>query len=363
MTPDTRAPSHAVPVVIAAAVLVVAVGTLTARLWTSNAMAAAPHGVVPDPVAVDIATLEVPCWSCPDAKTWPVTFRTDLDLLAPLGNGPANAAEFFVPFEKEVGPRSSDAKAAADSRSTVEGLEDYGEVLAFDHPLLAEAEPWVDQAEMRFYPDLLPMDGIRTRIPNLLFMLHLARTWAARGVANPDPVAGLEDCRRTVRLGRLLRQEGTVMINDLVGLACIHLGARGVYDIAQRTGDLELALLGSVVLGEVAPQRLETARRIADTDVAPVKGPPPTDGSPLLRRADHIDAIVEAARSATERRFRGEALMSAFVVRHLGTPEQADRMMALFEELSDDDDPIVATLARWCRDEPLSDELVEVLIE
>jgi hypothetical protein len=363
MPPDTRFPSRAVPVLIAVSVLVVAVLALGARLWPKTALAAVPTGTAPAPTALDPTTLEVPCWSCPEAKTWPVRFRTDLDLLAPLGDGHGNAAEFFVLFEKEIGPRFPDAKAAAENRRTVEGLEDYGEVLAFDHPLLAEAAPWLDQSEMRFYPDVLPMDGIRTRIPNLLFMLHLARTWTARGVATADPVAGLEDCRRAIRMGRLLRQEDAVIINDLVGLACIHIGTRGVYDIAQRTGDLELALLASVVLGEVAPQRLETARRIADMDVAPVKGPPPTDGSPLLRRADHIEAIVEAARSESERRFRGEALMSAFVVRHLGTPDQADRMMTLFEELADDDDPIVAANARWCRDEPLSDELVEVLIE
>ena len=27
----------------------------------------------------------MPCWSCPQARSWPITFKTDLDLLAPLG--------------------------------------------------------------------------------------------------------------------------------------------------------------------------------------------------------------------------------------------------------------------------------------
>jgi len=363
MQPDTRTSSRAVPVVIAIAVLVVAVLTLGARMWPRTAMAAVPHGTVPAPTTWDVATLEVPCWSCPEAKTWPVRFRTDLDLLAPLGDGSGNAADFFAQFDVGTGSRYPEAKASSETLRPHPGLEDYGNALAFDHPLLLEAEPWVDQAEMRFYPEHYALDGIRTRVPNLLFMLSLARTWTARGVANQDPDEGLEDCRRAIRMGRLLRQEDVVIINDLVGLACIHIGTRGVYEISQRTGDLELALLASVVLGEVAPQRLETARKISEMDVAPAKGPPPMDGSPRLRRADHIDAIVEAARSEPERRFRGEALMSAFVVRHLGTPEQVDRMMALFDELVDSDDPFVAANARWCRDEPLSDELVEVLIE
>ncbi len=76
-----------------------------------------------------------------------------------------------------------------------------------------------------------------------------------------DPEEGLEDCRRAIRLGRLLRQDDVVIINDLVGLACIHIGTRGVYRIAQREGDTELALLASIILGEVAPQRMMTATR------------------------------------------------------------------------------------------------------
>ena len=41
-----------------------------------------------------------------------------------------------------------------------------------------------------------------------------------------------------------------MLVNDLIGLACVHLvGSRGVLDIVQRTGDLELALLVSIVFG------------------------------------------------------------------------------------------------------------------
>ena len=31
-----------------------------------------------------------------------------------------------------------------------------------DDPLLREAEPWCDQATMRFYPQFLPLEGYRT---------------------------------------------------------------------------------------------------------------------------------------------------------------------------------------------------------
>ncbi len=178
-------------------------------------------------------------------------FQT-ISLIAPLGDGPANAAEFFAAFEKQRGPRAADAEAMQARR--VERSDDIGMVVAAADELLLEAEPWVDQATMRFYPDVFPMEGAGTRITNLLVMLTMARSWTARGVDADDPERGLDDCRRAIRLGRLLRQEDVVIINDLVGLACIHIGTRGVYRIAQGEGNTELALLASIVLG-VAPAR------------------------------------------------------------------------------------------------------------
>ena len=73
------------------------------------------------------------------------------------------------------------------------------------------------------------------------------RRWVARGLRSPDPELGLEDCRRVIRLGRLLRQEDTVIISDLVGLACIRMGTQGIYEIAVREGDAKLALLAGWV--------------------------------------------------------------------------------------------------------------------
>ena len=147
----------------------------------------------------------------------------------------------------------------------------------------------------------------------------MARSWAARGASDQDPARGLEDCRRAIRLGRLLRQEDTVVISDLVGLACIQVGVRGVYEIAQRTGDTELALLASVVLGEVAPQRLYTSQRITDVDLGPYLSRQ-ADGSFSLDLPDRVvERVVEMATSCPDRRFAGEGLLAAQVVARYGS--------------------------------------------
>jgi hypothetical protein len=345
-------------VLVAAAVVVALGGLLGVRLLAlagpSSGGPAAPPGRVVAPAPFVAAELEIPCWSCPSAKSWPVRFRTDLDLLAPLGHGPENAAEWFAAFEKGRGPRADEA--AAMMARLIEHDPELGMVAPPDDPLLVEAEPWADQATMRFYPDIFPMEGVSTRITNLLVMLTFARSWTARGVDAADPEVGLADCRRAIRLGRLLRQEDVVIINDLVGLACIHLGTRGVYRIAQREGDLELALLASVVLGEVAPQRLMTARTISTVDLAPYLRRAGDGGFRLDLPETQLDALVELAGSLADRRFFGEVIMAGNVILHLGTPDQQGRVRGLLEELAARPDPIVADLARWALDTPPTDE-------
>ncbi|MGD8439490.1 MAG: hypothetical protein PVG53_03070 [Holophagae bacterium] len=351
-----------VRVLLAAAVVVVLGGLLGVRLIVGSAPVALasppPAADVADPSSFDPAALEVPCWSCPSAKSWPVRFRTDLDRLAPLGDGPANAAEFFAAFEKHRGPRAADAEAMQNRR--VERADDIGMVVAPDDALLLEAEPWVDQATMNFYPDVFPMEGAGTRITNLLVMLTMARSWTARGVDADDPERGLDDCRRAIRLGRLLRQDDVIIINDLVGLACIHIGTRGVYRIAQRDGDLGLALLASVVLGEVAPQRMMTAKRISTVDLAPFirRG---DDGRYRLDVPDaQVDALVSLADEITERRFFGEVIMTGAVILNLGTPDQQHRVRAMLDELASRDDPIIADFAQWALTASITDkELAE----
>ncbi|MBK6405282.1 MAG: hypothetical protein IPF66_09690 [Holophagales bacterium] len=110
----------------------------------------------------------------------PIRFRTDLDVLAPLGDGPANAALWLKDFTKgEKGPRLEEAEQAMKRR--VDGPPDLGKILPPGEPLLLEAEPWADQATMRFYPDVFSVRGAATSIHNLLFSLTRgSRGWRGR---------------------------------------------------------------------------------------------------------------------------------------------------------------------------------------
>lgn len=362
MTPESRS-SRFVPVVAAAALVLLLGGLFAARLLARQPAAPTPAPAsIPAHVHLDPAALEVPCWSCPSAREWPIRFSTDLDLLAPLGTGSANAGEWFALFEKDRGPRAAEAAAFMTRRTEVPDLPDFGQVVPGDDPLLLEAEPWVDQAEMRFYPEIFPLEGVDTRIPNLLVPLTMARSWAARGVGARDAERGLEDCRRAIRLGRLLRQEDVTVIADLIGLACIHIGTRGVFAIAQQSGDTELALLASVVLGEVAPQRLYTSQRITDVDLGPFVHRQPDGGFTLTARDSMVDRIVELATSSPDRRFIGEALFGAHVVAHHGTPSQRERVRAMLDRLAAGDDPMTAPFAAWSRDTEPSQTLLEDMI-
>jgi len=359
----TVQPSTSRTIITAALTIVVVLGgllgaRLLVRWWSAETPGPPPIAAVSQPGEGDVSELEVPCWSCPSAKQWPVRFQTDLDLLAPLGDGAGNAAEWFSDFEKKLGPRADEATAMMDRRVEDEG--DFGMILATDDELLLEAEPWIDQAIMRFYPEIFPMEGVETRITNLLVPLTFARSWAARGVAMEDPHQGLEDCRRAIRLGRLLRQDDVIIINDLVGLACIHLGTRGVYRIAQRTGDLELALLASVVLGELAPQRFMTMEKISAFDLAPYLRPDSSGKYSLAMPDTYLDAAIETGKKLTERRFFGELILTSNVILNLGTSEQKERARELLERLAIKEDPIIADFAQWALvNPPTEEELAE----
>lgn len=359
MTPSASR-SKFVPVLLAAVVVAVLAGSLGARLIShdrSGPDLIAPQASVPEPAVLDVAQLEVPCWSCPSAKEWPVRFRTDLDLLAPLGTGTGNAGEWFALFAKEIGPRADEASKARDAR--VDGPEWLGEVLPPDYPLLLEAEPWVDQATMTFYPEIFELDGYDTRITNLLFALNLARSWVARGLEADDAESAMADFRRAIRLGRLLRQEDIVVISDLVGLACIHLGARGVYERALTDGDLELALLASVVLGEVAPQRFRTSEKITATDLS--ESIVEHDGQyELALRPGKLDALIDAAQNAPDRRFRAEAIVGLQTIRWQGTAEERDKAFEVLDALASSPDPDIAAGAVWSRDHEMTRDQLKV---
>ena len=317
---------------------------------------AAPAASVPAPKAVAVSSLEFPYWGCPEAQKWPVTFRTDLDLLAPLGNGPANAGLFFKDFAKPGGSRYAEAVAAMERR--VEGPPELGKILPPDDPLLLEAEPWCDQATMRYYPDFFPLQGTDTQLPNLLVPLSLAKSWVARGLSQEDPARATEDFRRAIRLGRLFRQEDATIISDLVGLACIRLGAQGVYDLARRTGDAPVALAAATVLGEHAPQRLLTSERVTRLDLRPYVREA-TGGDFVLTLPDsRFEAIVDMSKGEPAVRFRGEAIRTLGMVRALGTKPQQEKALATLNELASSKDARVAALATWTRDNHPTRELI-----
>ena len=161
--------------------------------------------------------------------------------------------------------------------------------------------------------------------------------------------AAMTDFRRAIRLGRLLRQEDVVVISDLVGLACIHLATRGIYERALADGDLELALLTSVVLGEVAPQRLGTKQHLTTTDIMDSMWLDDRGEMRYRLQAGKLDSVVEAAKSAPDRRFRCEAIVGLNIILGLGTPEEQGRASEILDVLVNDADPMVAEGARWSR--------------
>ncbi|MGA7993231.1 MAG: hypothetical protein WCC53_17525 [Thermoanaerobaculia bacterium] len=294
----------------------------------------APAARVPLPIRIDVP--KVPCWSCPESDKWPVRFRTDLDALAPLGDGPSNAALWLKDFAKPQGARLSEAEAAMKRR--VEAPDGIGLVLPPDDPLLKEAEPWADQATMRFYPDVWGGEGASTPIPNLLVALSFARSWTARAASSPDAPAALEDCRRAIRWGRLLRQEDATVIQDLVGLASIRIGAERLYALAARRGDQPLMLAAAIVQGEASSQRLRTAQVLTRLSVEP--------GEKSALTEKRVDDLIGAAKSLPDRRFRGEAIVMLGFVRFTGTSAQRVKAEACLAELKSSRDAFMAGNAR-----------------
>lgn len=334
-------------------------GLLAFRLLSRDAGAAfaAPPGPaeVPDPKPVAVAGLDLPCWACKEAEGYPLRFRSDLDQLAPLGTGKANAAVWFAAFALPDGPRAKEGKAALERAVDVPGV---GKTLPADDPLLLEAAPWCDQATMRFYPDVFPLEGLSTRIANMQLVLTLSRSWVARGRKAASTEEALADFRRVVRLGRLLRQEDAVLINDLVGLAAIRMGTEGIYDAARRAGRLDLALAAAVVAGEAAPQRLLTASRVTSVEVRPY-----VKGKALELPPGYVDSVGAVATGSPDRRFRGEALMTLHVMAAFASDADRARALQALGEAAGSTDPVLSRVARWNLDHPATAKDLEDLSE
>ena len=134
---------------------------------------------------------------------------------------------------------------------------------------------------------------------------------------------------------------------DLVGLACIRIGTEGIYVIAVREGDMEQALLASVILSEVAPQRLLTSERINTLMINDfVTGVPSMEVN--VEVPDRmVDKLLNFSETGNQRRFLGEAMMSMNILKFKGTREQQERVSNALKQLMQHEDPMIAAMYRW----------------
>jgi hypothetical protein len=319
----------------------------------------APRANVPEPPPIDLAALPTPtCWGCPSNKMTSLEFSVDLDLLAPLGDGPGNAAVWMYDFRKTGGSRLEELGEAQKRGGASKSRSGKWKVLRPDDPLLLEAEAWMDQAECSFYPELFEMDGVRTEVPNLLFAVVLAKSWVDRGAVSEDPEAAKEDYRRAVRLGRLLLQDDMTLIQNLVGFACIRWGAEALYEAAREEGDAATMLAAGLVIGDCNGIRQQVSARIAGSWVTSRY----EHGlfGPSLNASDaSVEKVCEAARTETSRTLRGEAIITLYAIKHAGTRSQRARAVELLDELAAEEDELVSELARWVQEEPYDREMLE----
>lgn len=311
----------------------------------SLAPAQAPAAHVPKPTPLNVAELPAPrrwSWFKLTRGSEPLDFSFDLDRIAPMGDGTANAAVWFRDFANDDGSRALEFQQSNTVSVTLFGSP--ARVLPPDHPLLREAEPWVDQATCRFYPDIWTATGPDVLVPNFMFAITLARSWAARGAHETDPERAREDFRRAVRLGRLYMQDDIVMIQHIAGWSCVAYGLRGLNDLARRQGDAPMVAATSIALGDFEAMRQAAARwedgvKIAD---ALREGP---FGWGLSFDDAQIGRIVDAAEWSPLRCMRAEALIPLDAIAHEGTRAQRRAATAVLAKLTHDSDPRLAAVA------------------
>jgi hypothetical protein len=316
----------------------------------------APPATVPEPRSITLAELPKPArWAHDLGFGSPhLEFRVDLDLIAPLGNGRGNAADYFRAFAKG-GSRAAQAEAARSRRVEVDG----DPVLPPNDPLLLEAELWIDQARLRFFPQLWTVQGLSTPVPNLIHMSLLARSWVARGKAQADHQAARRDFRRAIRLGRLLRQDDVTTLPDIAGLMFIRHGLNALYDDAVATSDATQAALLLLAIHDHEALRMESSRRrtllrsvekIAESPFGRLFGP----------SVDISDGQLEEIRNLTrpdvDRRFRIDALVALHIISRAGSSHEKEIAARTIAALRSDADHLVADAASWAAAAPLDVE-------
>ncbi|MCP4898133.1 MAG: hypothetical protein GY906_14265 [bacterium] len=350
------------PIVLASVILGAGIGSAEERPGP-------PKGTVPEPPEIAVKDL-------PDPHPWvllagndsdPVRLEPalDLDLLAPLGNGVGDAATWFAPFAGE-GKRSEEWAAAEDRIVTRRYRETENRVLPGDDPLLLEAEPWVDQASCSFYPEYLAVEGLATKTPNLSQMLTLGRSWIARGHAQHDPAAALADYRRIVRLGRLLLQDDVTLMQDLVGMALIRMGAEAIYDEARSQGNGAMTTLAALAALDITALRLETIRRskrLEGTFPWPEKTTTlfGKDAVRLVASDEEVEQMIGIFEREPDRALKHGHMTALWLLHGLGTREQRDRAEQVLKELAEGTDPILAAAAQHALERPVTPEDFSVM--
>jgi len=226
---------------------------------------------------------------------------------------------------------------------------------------LVEAKPWVEQAAMRFYPNIYPLEGFQTKVPNLMLLLTLARSWVARGQEAGQFDDAMADFQRAVRLGRLLRQDDATVIDDLVGLAAIRLGVEAIYDRARKESRLDLAVTAAVIAGEAPAQRLLSAARMTSAEVMPYLHRAAGHTS-LLVPDDHFAEIRKVALGSPDRRFRVITCASLSLVASFGTGVQQSEAVEVLRTLTSSTDPVIADNARWHLANPMDEKRLDELL-
>ena len=318
------------------------------RIVPSTAPRPAPGAVVAAPKPLNPSQFPLPQrWTETEDKPLPLVFGFDLDLIAPLGNGPANAALYFRDFAGNDGSRAVAWEEATTRKVTRRVAGRERGVLPPDDPLLLEAEPWIDQARMRFYPDVWTDARLAPASPNLLQIIRLADSWVARSSTGADPEAAREDCRRAIRVGRLLLQDDVTSTQNLVGVACVRTGAECLYEIARREGDTAGLLVAQRALYDALGLRARIDGRLRTLEVfrsverrwwAPWRR--------VLRLSESkVEAVIRMARSDPSRALRIEAQPPLAGIALLGSSDQRASARSALDELAKDPDPLVASSA------------------
>ena len=226
-------------------------------------------------------------------------------------------------------------------------------VLPPDDPLLLEAEPWVDQARMRFYPDTWPNARLARGSPNLLQLLKLSESWVARSGTRTDPEAAREDCRRAVRSGRLLLQDDVTVAQNLVGVACVRVGAECLYEVARREGDTSGMLVAERVLHEALGLRARSDWRLRVLEFSGTverRWWAPWQRVTIFPDRD-VEKVIRMARSDPSRALRLEAQPRLAIIALAGSSGQRALAQSALDELVKDPDPLVASSAIALRGE------------